>query len=338
MKILLINEFLKPQTHGVYGIAIRFEQYVKNFRNKNYNVRVYGPSDCPSSDFILPSIINCFNTKNHISFPSFQLIYDLCFNNYDIVHLVYPSFVPSMTIFLISLFKKINIVTSNHVNISYSGKPYNLVKFFICNLIMAPFVSKDLKTTIISSGIDFDNFKLSTNKRENILLYVGYLAPENNIDKLIKLFETIKNYKLIIVGYGSEEDKLKKLAKDNINIEFVGKVEHDILPLYYQKAKAHITLSETFCLTLLESLSCGTPIIFPNCTVFNSLYGKDFEKLCLTDNNTLGNIINYIEKNESDLQFKCKDYSEYHSWARATDQLINIYTSVSDLQIAKNIL
>jgi hypothetical protein len=65
MKILLINDFLKPQTHG---ISIRFEQYIKYFRKKNHIVRVYGPSNCPSSDFILPSIINYFNTDNRICF------------------------------------------------------------------------------------------------------------------------------------------------------------------------------------------------------------------------------------------------------------------------------
>ena len=346
MKILLINDFLKPQTHG---IAVRFEQYIKYFRKKNHNIRVYGPSNCPSSDFILPSIINYFNTDNCICFPSLQLVFDICFNNYDIIHLVYPPCIPSMIIFFISLFKKLNIVTSNHVNMSYYGKIYNLlhyyylVKFFIfdlqyyfSNLIMAPSISEDFKTlynvetTIIPTGIDLDNFKFSRNKRENILLYVGRLAPEKNIDKLIKLFEAIKNYKLIIIGYGPEENKLKELAKNNINIEFVGKINHDKLPLYYQKARAHITLSEseTFCLTLLESLACGTPIIFPNCIVFDSLYGKDFEKLCLTSNNTLENIIKYIEENESDLQFKCKDYSEYDSWSRATDQLIKIYEHV----------
>jgi len=346
MKILLINDFLYPQTHG---IAVRFEHYIKYIKEKNHNITVYGPSNCPTSDKYLPSIISCFNKDNRICFPSFQLIWDICFNNYDIIHLVYPPCIPSLIIFGISLFKPLKIVTSNHVNMNYYGKTYNLlyfyylVKFFICDLqyyfsklIMAPSISEDFKelynleTTIIPTGIDLKNFEFCSDKRENILLYVGRLAPEKNIDKLIEMFKTINDYNLVIVGYGPEEKKLKKLAKDNNNIIFVDKQNHDKLPYYYQIARAHITLSEseTFGLTLLESLSCGTPIIYSNCTVFTELYKKDFGKLCLTNNNTLENIINYIKQNEKELQIKCKKYSEQHSWSQATDKLINIYYSV----------
>lgn len=352
MKILLINDFLKPQTHG---IAIRFEQYIKYFRKKNHNVIVYGPSNCFTSDKVLPSIINKFNTDNRICFPSFELISDLLWNNYDIIHLVYPPCLPSIIVFFISFFKPLNIVSSNHVNMSYYGKTYNLfyfyylVKFFICDLqyyfskiIMAPSISEDFKnlynmeTTIIPTGIDLDIFKFSSQKRESILLYVGRLAPEKNIDKLIKLFDNIKYYKLVIVGYGPEKRKLKELAKNNLNnsnIEFVGKIDHNELASYYQKARAHITLSEseTFCLTLLESLACGTPIIYPKCNVFDSLYSKDFSDFCLTNENSLKNIIRHIEKNELDLNFKCRDYSKKFSWEKATDKLLDIYDDILDL-------
>jgi len=346
MKILLINDFLYPQTHG---IAVRFEHYIKYIKEQNHSITVYGPSNCPTTDKHLPSIINCFNKDNRICFPSLQLIWDICFNKYDIIHLVYPPCIPSLIIFAISLFKPLKIVTSNHVNMHYYGKTYNLlysyylVKFFICDLqyyfsklIMAPSISEDFKklynleTTIIPTGIDLNNFKFSNLKRENVLLYIGRLAPEKNIDKLIKLFDTIKNYNLVIIGYGPEEERLKYLAKDNNNIIFIGKKNHTELPYYYQLAKAHITLSEseTFGLTLLESLSCGTPIIYPNCEVFTTLYEKDFGELCLSTNNTLQNIINYIELNEEELQIRCKEYSEKHSWSQATDKLIKIYNDI----------
>jgi glycosyltransferase involved in cell wall biosynthesis len=230
---------------------------------------------------------------------------------------------------------------ANTYNLLYT---YYLAKFLITDpqyyfskLIMSPSVSEDFKkiynleTTVIPTGIDLNNFKFSDNKRENILLYIGRLAPEKNIDKLIKMFKSINNYKLFIIGYGPEESKLKELAKDNNNIIFLGKKDHGILPYYYQIARAHITLSEseTFGLTLLESLSCGTPIIYSNCQVFTTLYEKDFGELCLTNNNTLQNIINYIELNEKELQIKCKNYSEQHSWSQATDKLIDIYNTIS---------
>jgi hypothetical protein len=58
MKILLVNDFLHPQTHG---IAVRFEHYIKHIKEKNHSIKVYGPSNCPTADKHLLSIINCFN-------------------------------------------------------------------------------------------------------------------------------------------------------------------------------------------------------------------------------------------------------------------------------------
>jgi glycosyltransferase involved in cell wall biosynthesis len=345
MKILLVTDFLKPQTHG---IAIRFEHYLKNFKEKNHNVTVYGPNNSLSSDKHLFTFVNPGNKDNRICLPTFQLLYDIIYNKYDVIHCVYPPSVSGLLILLLSLVLPLNVVTSNHVNMNYYGKAYNiyftfyLVKyliyapqFYLSKLIMSPSVLEDLqilydyKTIDIPTGIDNELFKFSDQKRENILLYVGRLAPEKNIDKLIKKFKSIENYKLWIIGFGPSEKKLKELAKYNPNIEFLGKKDNSELPYYYQMAKAHITLSEseTFGLTLLESLSCGTPIIYPDCEVFNSLYEKDFGELCLTTNNTLENIINYIENN--DLQLKCKEYAEQHSWSKATDQLIELYEKIN---------
>lgn len=348
MKILLVTDFLQPQTHG---IAIRFEQYIKHIKkNKDHQITVYGPKNCPSTDKYLYSIKNYWNKDNNICFPSFELIYDICVNKYDIIHLVYPPCISAIFIFIVSLFIPLNIVTSNHVNLNYYSKVYNMkflhyiVKYLIyapqyyfAKRILAPATLEDFKiaynyeTEVIPSGIDLDEFYYVDKPRDNILIYVGRLSPEKNINKLIKQFDLIKNYKLLIVGDGPSESSLKQQAINNKNIEFLGKKPHNELPYYYQIAKAHVTFSEseTYGLTLLESLACGTPIIYPSCVVFNDLYKKDFGKLCMDDDNNLQNIINYIEQNEPEIQLACKKYSEQHSWKKATDKLLDIYKDVS---------
>jgi len=347
MNILFITDFLRPQTHG---IAIRCEEYIKNLRNKNHNVKVYGPSNCPSTDISLPSIVNYGNKDNRICFPSFRLFYDLITNKYDVIHLFYPPSISGFFILLLSLFVPLKIVTSNHVNMNYYGKAYNiyflfyLVKyciyapqFYLSSLIMAPSeledfkILYDYKNDIIPTGVNTELFSYNEDNRENILLYVGRLAPEKNIDKLILMFKNIKNYKLQIIGFGPYEDKLKELAKDNENVIFLGKKLPEELPEYYQKAKAHVTLSEseTFCLTLLESISCGTPIIYPDCELFNGLYEKDFPELRLNKNNDLNTILNFIENNEDKLKDICKKYRYGLSWSSATDKLIEQYNKIT---------
>jgi glycosyltransferase involved in cell wall biosynthesis len=131
--------------------------------------------------------------------------------------------------------------------------------------MLAPSLSEDLlklynyKTILIKSGVDVELFSYK-NTNNNIISYVGRLAPEKNIDILIQIFSKIDNYTLHIIGFGPSENMLKDLAKDNKNIIFIGKIEHDMLPLYYMNSFATITcsLSEMFGFTQLESLSCGT--------------------------------------------------------------------------------
>lgn len=216
---------------------------------------------------------------------------------------------------------------------------YYILKFFMClpqklfvNKILGPSSYSDFnilfgeQIEIIPSGIDLSKFSACIKKRDNILLYVGRLAPEKNLDKLINIIPT--NYKLQIIGDGPEKKRLIRTYNKN-NIEFLGKMNHDELCRYYQNAKAHITLSEseTYCLTLLESIACGTPIIYPDCQVFNEIYNNNFNELCLKQNNDIIKILKYIDTNEILLQEKCRDYAETKSWLNATKRLITIYES-----------
>jgi glycosyltransferase involved in cell wall biosynthesis len=278
------------------------------------------------------------------------MCFDLVTNSYDIVHMVYPAALFSYAVFIINIFNFFKLVTSNHVMMNDYGKLYfsypiyfilyYIIKIFVylpqllfVDKILGPSSHSDFdmgfnkKIEIIPTGINLSKFSPSFKKRDNNLLYVGRLAPEKNLDKLCQTIPI--NYKLQLIGDGPSRDELiTKYACDNI--EFVGKVNHEELCSYYQNAKAHITLSEseTYCLTLLESIACGTPIIYPNCNVFNEIYQNDFPELCLRPNNSISETLNYIETNEIELQHKCRNYAEKKSWLNATKELACIYESI----------
>jgi len=65
---------------------------------------------------------------------------------------------------------------------------------------------------------------------------------------------------------GQEVDRLKSLAK-KLNVEdmfdFVGRVDQEDLPLYYNAADVCVVPSyyESFGLAALESMACGTPVV-----------------------------------------------------------------------------
>lgn len=66
--------------------------------------------------------------------------------------------------------------------------------------------------------------------------------------------------KLIVIGDGPEETKVKKFAAKNI--EFLEHQSFENLVRYMQKAKAFLfAAEEDFGITIVEAQACGTPVI-----------------------------------------------------------------------------
>ena len=73
-------------------------------------------------------------------------------------------------------------------------------------------------------------YNFSTN--DKIALYVGRLELEKNVDFIIDCFKEIKDdsYKLVIVGSGSQKEKLIIKSKNYQNIIFLGEINHNEIP------------------------------------------------------------------------------------------------------------
>jgi glycosyltransferase involved in cell wall biosynthesis len=94
---------------------------------------------------------------------------------------------------------------------------------------------------------------------QNYYLYVGRISNEKGIIELIDVFSKLNNYKLKIVG-GNRSVKQEEFN----NIEWLGKLQGIELANLMQNAKFVIVPSichENNSLTILESLSLGTPVI-----------------------------------------------------------------------------
>lgn len=105
--------------------------------------------------------------------------------------------------------------------------------------------------------------ELSLPAEATLVAYVGRLVPEKRVDHLLNLWPQIQsNYptaRLLIVGEGSEESRLKRMLVDGS--QFTGQVK-DAVP-YLQAADLFVLPSSTEGLSnsMLEAMSCGLPVL-----------------------------------------------------------------------------
>ena len=144
---------------------------------------------------------------------------------------------------LISIYPKLN----NASNVIFNPIPSHLIDYAIKN-------------------------DLSDIKKENYLLCIGRLEKLKGFHHAIIAFAGIVNkypyLRLKIVGKGSEEKRLKKIARDYLvsdRVDFEG-FKKDIIP-YYLHARVTIlpSLYEGYPNVLIESISMNTPVIAFDC-------------------------------------------------------------------------
>lgn len=110
-------------------------------------------------------------------------------------------------------------------------------------------------------------------------IHVGSLKPGKNIPTLIKAFaefqkKSKEQYLLLIIGgnYWMDEEILDTIEQTKMDdyVRLLGYIPDPVLPQYYRGAKAFVTasLSEGFCLPVLEAMASGCPVIASNAGAF----------------------------------------------------------------------
>jgi glycosyltransferase involved in cell wall biosynthesis len=105
---------------------------------------------------------------------------------------------------------------------------------------------------------------------KKVLLYLGRIAPEKDIDFMIRAFSRVAAQRpdtvLLIVGRGPNVESLQELAGDlqlQDRVRFSGAIPYEDVPHYMAAADLFIFTSraETQGLVLLEAMAAGTPVI-----------------------------------------------------------------------------
>ena len=109
--------------------------------------------------------------------------------------------------------------------------------------------------------------KIGVRDNSKIIIFSGRLVTIKCVNLLIEAFLRVNrqfhDIELLIVGYGPEEHRLKKLAGNNRNIHFLGHRGIDEIPMIYGIADILVlpSISEPWGLVVNEAMACGCAII-----------------------------------------------------------------------------
>lgn len=160
----------------------------------------------------------------------------------------------------------------------------NRVDYFVAN---SNFIKRRInkiyrrEAEVIYPPVDTSNFSCETRK-ENFYLTASRFVPYKKIDLIAEAFSKMPDKKLIIIGEGPEKQKIK--SKCSKNIEMTGYKQPKELAEYMKKAIAFVfAAEEDFGISVIEALSCGTPVIALNKggtaeTIVDQKYGIHFQE------------------------------------------------------------
>ena len=97
--------------------------------------------------------------------------------------------------------------------------------------------------------------------REDFYVAFSRLVPYKRIDLAVQAAMDLGK-KLVVIGGGSEEKKLRAMAAGNDNIVFLGRASDEVLRDNLQRCKGMLFCAEEdFGLAPLEAQACGAPVI-----------------------------------------------------------------------------
>ena len=114
---------------------------------------------------------------------------------------------------------------------------------------------------VVHPPVDIEKFALSTAPRAGYLV-ASRFVPYKRVDLVVEAFRAMPEYSLTVVGTGSEQQTIERLAAGAPNITLLPPQPQDKLISLIQGSKAFVfAAEEDFGIGLVEAQACGTPLI-----------------------------------------------------------------------------
>lgn len=207
------------------------------------------------------------------------------------------------------------------------------------NILESTYRVNPKRIAVIPAGIDLDRFKPGRDNRRNNLhkpqIQIGTvrrLVPRMGLEVLIESMCQVDDCVLTIAGIGPLENDLRRLVTKlglNSKVKFTGYIKPEDLPSFYRSLDLCVIPSvalEGFCLTALEAMACGVPVIASNLDGLRESVGT-FDPKLLFEPNSVRALISHLEMAKQHLVGKgdeFRDYSVNYGWQKIGLEIENL--------------
>lgn len=369
MKIAIVTETFLPNTDG---IVTRLCHSIRWLLHEGHEVLVIAPelgvkefegakvAGIPSRSFFL------YRDKK-FAYPNRKVGRAITEFNPDIVHVVNPAFLGVAGIYFARKWK-LPLLASYHTHIPNQAEYYHvpflkpLLWSYLrmlhnradLNLCTSQSVLSDLKEQrfhnvhLWQRGVDTEKYNPKNGSEgmrrrltdgspsKMLLLFVGRLATEKNIEQIREVLDRSPNSCLALVGDGPHRANLENYFRGT-NTVFTGFLHGKDLADAYASADAFIfpSTSETLGLVILESMASGLPIVAAN----NGPTAEqivDGENGVLYDPNVSGDIAKAVERIKDPffrkkISMRARKQTANMDWDKQSEQLLGFYKEVLKL-------
>ena len=178
---------------------------------------------------------------------------------------------------------------------------------------------------------------LGISKKDFVILFVGRLAEEKNVEFLIhsekEISKKYPNIKLLIVGDGPDKEKYENYSKElglEENVIFTGKVAWGDMPYYYHVSNVFATASktETQGLTIIEAMAANVVPVCMRDEAFQSMITEDLNGLFFTTEEEYQKEIIQLYENKDELKKfdkQARIQAEHYSSKNYADRVLEVY-------------
>ncbi len=369
MKIAIVTETFLPSTDG---IVTRLKKAIEYFLSEGHEVLVIAP-DLGVTEYRGAKVIGVkpitfpFYRYRKWGFPSRKVYHELKKFEPDVIHAVNPVLLATSAV---TAAQKLDVplVSSYHTHLPKYLDFYKIYKpakpllwWYIrrqhknadINLVTSETIKKELdaegieRLSVIPRGVDIEKrhpkFKdadmrarLTDGKPHNkLLVFIGRLAIEKEIHKLLPMLEKRSDISLAIIGDGPARNELEKIFEGTRTV-FTGFLHGEELSKAYASSDAFIfpSISETLGLVILEGMASGLPIIAAKSGPTMEQVSHEVNGM-LYENEDLDSLLDAVEVIDEKDKFKAiKEEARREalkfSWENASKRLLDYYKDARD--------